>query len=156
MVMIPTVVLSHCFFFLTSYFLYKQPCFGLNRRTQVSAWFCSTQKSMAMGIPLIKIIFEGSPEIGLIQIPLLIYHPTQTIGASFFLSKMNKWVKKDDEEDKEDTRLIGGGNQENNDEPDKVVISSSDSYISEDSISNVPDDSTSDVPQTPEPSSSRD
>jgi len=152
-IVIAVVVLSHGFFFFCSYMLYKQPFFGLNRRTQVSAWFCSTQKTIVMGIPLVKIIFEGNPEIGLIQIPLLMYHPTQTLGASFFLGKMNRWVKKDDEEDKETTRLLAEKSDENG-TPQVVSIdysghgasaSPSHSYHSDDSRDAA-------VPQTPEPS----
>jgi len=107
------VIALHLFFVSIALFLYRLKCFGLNRRTQVSAWFCSTQKTIVMGIPLIKIIFEGNPEIGLIQIPLLMYHPTQTISASFFLGKINRWVKADDDLDKdvEEGLLTKGGNK---------------------------------------------
>jgi sodium/bile acid cotransporter 7 len=137
------VIALHVSFVTIAVFMYRHPCFGLNRRTQVSAWFCSTQKTIVMGIPLIKIIFEGNPEIGLIQIPLLMYHPTQTISASFFLGKINRWVKADDdlEKDVEEGLLKNGGTKHYTPLPEEgspidlgkrsngVVASSSSSFL---------------------------
>jgi len=159
------VVAFHLLFIVCALVLYRQSFFHLNRRTQVSAWFCSTQKTIVMGIPLVKIIFEGNPEIGLIQIPLLMYHPTQTIGASFFLGKINKWVKADDEEpDTEKTGLLtgkeayGGESTELPDDvsidlghsrPEGVVASSSASYLGAEDSHNSPA-----VPPTPSSPSS--
>jgi hypothetical protein len=42
--------------------------------------FCSTHKTVAMGIPLITTIFEDSPSLGLYTLPLLMYHPMQVGG----------------------------------------------------------------------------
>jgi len=110
-IVICIVVAFHITVILFAISVYRLKCFKLNRRTQVSAWFCSTQKTIVMGIPLVKIIFEGNPNIGLIQIPLLMYHPTQTLLASFFLGKINAWVKKDDEEERDETAsLLHNGN----------------------------------------------
>jgi len=152
-VIIGIVVSCHIFFVTIAVLLYRHPCWQINRRTQVSAWFCSTQKTIVMGIPLIKIIFEGNPEIGLIQIPLLMYHPTQTIGASFFLGKINKWVKKDDEEDAEQTGLLAaekgrGGAYEGIPQSATIDLSHSNANISP-SASYTSEFSNSSVPPTP-------
>ena len=42
-----------------------------NRRDKVSILFCTTQKTAAMGIPLINTMFENSDNLGLYQVPLL-------------------------------------------------------------------------------------
>jgi len=112
-IVVSIVIASHILYVVMAIGLYSRSFFALNHRTQVSAWFCSTQKTIVMGIPLVKIIFEGNPEIGLIQIPLLMYHPTQTLLASFFLGRINKWVKMDDEEENqnEKTGLLGNGQE---------------------------------------------
>jgi len=50
-IIIAIVVSCHVFFVTIAVFLYRHPCFRLNRRTQVSAWFCSTQKNYCDGNP---------------------------------------------------------------------------------------------------------
>ena len=44
-----------------------------------SGLFCSTHKTVAMGIPLITTIFEDSASLGLYTLPLLLYHPLQVL-----------------------------------------------------------------------------
>lgn len=39
--------------------------------------FCGAQKSLATGIPLAKVIFGTHPGLGLILLPIMIYHPLQ-------------------------------------------------------------------------------
>lgn len=41
--------------------------------------FCGAQKSLATGVPLAKILFAGAPGLGLLLLPLLIYHPLQLL-----------------------------------------------------------------------------
>ena len=41
------------------------------RRDKVAILFCTTQKTAAMGIPLINTMFENSDNLGLYQVPLL-------------------------------------------------------------------------------------
>jgi sodium/bile acid cotransporter 7 len=43
----------------------------------VAAEFCAVQKTLASGVPLAGVIFAGDPRVGLILLPLLIYHPLQ-------------------------------------------------------------------------------
>ena len=39
--------------------------------------FCGAQKSLATGVPLAKIIFGAHPGLGLMLLPIMIYHPLQ-------------------------------------------------------------------------------
>ncbi|MBC8010394.1 MAG: bile acid:sodium symporter [Burkholderiales bacterium] len=43
----------------------------------IAAEFCAVQKTLASGVPLAGVIFAGDPRVGLILLPLLIYHPLQ-------------------------------------------------------------------------------
>lgn len=50
---------------------------GLRAGDGVAAEFCAVQKTLASGVPLAGVIFAGDPRVGLILLPLLIYHPLQ-------------------------------------------------------------------------------
>ncbi len=50
---------------------------GLGGGDAIAAEFCAVQKTLASGVPLAGVIFAGDPRVGLILLPLLIYHPLQ-------------------------------------------------------------------------------
>lgn len=50
---------------------------GLPPADALAAEFCSVQKTLASGVPLAGVIFAGDSRVGLILLPLLIYHPLQ-------------------------------------------------------------------------------
>jgi len=57
--------------------------FGLKDDEQITALFCGGTKSLATGAPMAQILFAGLPSLGLIMLPLLIYHPAQlVVGAT--------------------------------------------------------------------------
>ena len=48
----------------------------------IKGLFSSTHKTLALGIPLINDMFVGRSDIGLLSIPLLMYHPVSlTLGS---------------------------------------------------------------------------
>jgi sodium/bile acid cotransporter 7 len=49
---------------------------------EVAAVFCATKKSLAAGAPMAALIFSGNPGVGLILLPIMIYHPLQLIVCS--------------------------------------------------------------------------
>ena len=52
------------------------------RRFRIAALFCGTQKSLINGLSTAKVLFGGTPTLGLIVLPLMIYHQLQlTLGA---------------------------------------------------------------------------
>lgn len=52
---------------------------GLSWPDRVAAAFCGPQKTLASGLPLAKILFGAHPGLGLILLPLMIYHPLQLV-----------------------------------------------------------------------------
>lgn len=65
--------------------------FGLNRANRTAAMICSTQKSAVLGLPLLLLVFGGENHLGLIVLPLLIYHPFQLIAASLLVPRLALW-----------------------------------------------------------------
>jgi sodium/bile acid cotransporter 7 len=48
---------------------------------RTAAVISSTQKTAALGLPLLAILYRNEPGVGLIALPLLVYHPLQLIVA---------------------------------------------------------------------------
>ncbi|WP_299829247.1 bile acid:sodium symporter family protein [Pseudomonas sp.] len=49
---------------------------------EVAAVFCASKKSLAAGAPMAALIFGNNPGLGLILLPIMIYHPMQLIVCS--------------------------------------------------------------------------
>ncbi|CAM2831636.1 bile acid:sodium symporter family protein [Rariglobus hedericola] len=52
---------------------------GFNAPDRIAAIFCGSKKSIAAGVPMAQLIFAGDPRLGLILLPLMIYHPLQLV-----------------------------------------------------------------------------
>ncbi|MFH1497592.1 MAG: bile acid:sodium symporter, partial [Verrucomicrobiota bacterium] len=52
---------------------------GFNAEDRIAAIFCGSKKSLAAGVPMAQLIFAGDPRLGVILLPLLIYHPLQLV-----------------------------------------------------------------------------
>lgn len=61
----------------------------LGERASKLVLFCrgSTLTRVCAGMPLLNIVFAGDPRLGLLTIPLLIYHPAQIIIGSALVSR---------------------------------------------------------------------
>eukprot|EP00466_Bigelowiella_natans_P004691 jgi/Bigna1/88021/estExt_fgenesh1_pg.C_270082 len=69
----------------------KLECLRYERTDVVAVLFCSTQKTVALGIPLITAIYEESDNAGILSIPVLIYHPMQLIIGSLLVPWLTTW-----------------------------------------------------------------
>jgi sodium/bile acid cotransporter 7 len=63
--------------------------FSRPRRT--AAIICSTQKTAALGLPLLAILYRDDSSIGLVALPLLIYHPLQLLVAGAAVGAWRKY-----------------------------------------------------------------
>ncbi len=50
---------------------------GLSIEDRIAAVFCGSKKTLASGIPMAYLIFGANPALGLILLPIMIYHPLQ-------------------------------------------------------------------------------
>lgn len=68
---------------------------GLDVSTRGAAFLCSSQKTLAFGIPFIKTAFGTRPDIAYIVAPLLLYAPAQLLlGSSIFVPWLRKKIQK--------------------------------------------------------------
>lgn len=63
---------------------------GLERVEQITALFCAPQKTLASGVPMAKLLFPGNPELGLILLPLLLYHPLQLLVGGVIAARLGR------------------------------------------------------------------
>jgi sodium/bile acid cotransporter 7 len=56
---------------------------GFSREDRIAGVFCGTKKSLATGVPMARIMFGGDPALGLIIVPIVLYHFIQLVVASF-------------------------------------------------------------------------
>ncbi len=50
-----------------------------SRADKIAAMFCGSKKTLASGVPMAKLIFGAHPGLGLILLPIMIYHPLQLV-----------------------------------------------------------------------------
>jgi len=66
-------------------------------KLRVMGLFGCTQKTVAVGIPLISAIYQGNPNSGLYTLPLLIWHPMQIILGSALTPRLKAFVEAENE-----------------------------------------------------------
>jgi sodium/bile acid cotransporter 7 len=52
---------------------------GFSTEDRIAAVFCGSKKTLASGVPMAQIMFKDSPALGLILLPIMIYHPMQLL-----------------------------------------------------------------------------
>ncbi len=59
-----------------------------NREDKITAMFCGSKKSLVHGTVMSKILFAHSPYIGIILLPIMMYHALQLIMVSIIAQRM--------------------------------------------------------------------
>mmetsp|Transcript_6022 Transcript_6022/g.13138 ORF Transcript_6022/g.13138 Transcript_6022/m.13138 type:complete len:489 (+) Transcript_6022:68-1534(+) len=85
----------------------------LDRPDTIAVAMCGATKTIALGMPLITVIYGGSPNVGILALPLLMYHAIQIICGSCLIPYMRTWSQQDAPDaagtpDKEGTELAAG------------------------------------------------
>jgi sodium/bile acid cotransporter 7 len=58
---------------------------------RIAAVFCGSKKTLASGVPMAQIIFAGHPGIGLILLPIMVYHPLQLVLCGWLAGR---WARR--------------------------------------------------------------
>lgn len=74
-----TVLCAAMLVFFLAATTFASRALGFGKEDEIAAVFCGSKKSLANGAPIAKVIFAGSPALGLILVPLLIYHQIQLV-----------------------------------------------------------------------------
>ncbi len=61
---------------------------GLDRSDAVAGFFCATQKTLAAGVPMAQLLFGAGPSLGLILLPVMLYHPVQLVVQGLIATRL--------------------------------------------------------------------
>jgi sodium/bile acid cotransporter 7 len=61
---------------------------GFRPADRITAIFCGSKKSLVQGTVMSKVLFPGSATIGIILLPLMLYHALQLIAASILAQRI--------------------------------------------------------------------
>ncbi|MCZ2393521.1 MAG: bile acid:sodium symporter [Chitinophagales bacterium] len=63
---------------------------NFSKEDTITAAFCGSKKSLVHGTVMSSVLFKNNPSIGIILLPLMIYHTLQLIAASIIAEKLSK------------------------------------------------------------------
>ncbi|AMM52984.1 membrane protein [Rufibacter sp. DG15C] len=61
---------------------------GFHRENTITAVFCGSKKSLVHGTVMSKVIFPGAASLGIILLPLMLYHALQLVIASILAQRL--------------------------------------------------------------------
>lgn len=95
--LVVTMPLSYLFLSAIFWSLSKKLLPGLDLKTRTAALLCSSQKTLAFGIPFIKTALGTRADLAYILAPLLMYAPAQLLlGSSLLVPILRKKIKAED------------------------------------------------------------
>lgn len=66
---------------------------GFSREDRIAAIFCGSQKTLAAGVPMARLIFGANPGLGLILLPIMVYHPLELVVSGWLAAR---WAEQRD------------------------------------------------------------
>lgn len=63
---------------------------GFSREDKITAMFCGSKKTLASGVPMAKLIFGAHPGLGLILLPIMIYHSLQLVVCGLLAQRWGR------------------------------------------------------------------
>ncbi|KAG2484749.1 hypothetical protein HYH03_016496 [Edaphochlamys debaryana] len=67
--------------------------FKFDKPDAVAVIMCGSTKTLALGMPLITVMYGKSANAGILSLPLIIYHATQCLLGSIMVPRIRSWVE---------------------------------------------------------------
>jgi sodium/bile acid cotransporter 7 len=64
--------------------------FGFTRGDRIAALLCSTQKTIALGVPMLSILYGHHPQLAWLTLPLICYHPLQLVISGVLAGRLRR------------------------------------------------------------------
>ena len=93
-VMLCLLPILHLSVLAATFKFFSLPILKFTKGETIAAMFCSSQKTLAFGLPLINTIFQGNSNLALYCAPLMFIHPLQMAIGSFLLPTIQKYMEK--------------------------------------------------------------
>ena len=101
MIILGVVVVAQCLIYVMNWFFFSLKFLKFTEKQKVAGFYCSSAKTMAMGLPLIVAMYEEDPNLGIYSVPLLMYHPCLMLFGSIFLPYLKANTREEEEKEKE-------------------------------------------------------
>jgi sodium/bile acid cotransporter 7 len=88
----------HLIALLGTFRFFSWSALKLSRSDVIAAMFCSSQKTLAFGLPIIQTIFEGNANVAIYSAPLMIIHPIQLMIGSILVPRLERYVKSQEQD----------------------------------------------------------
>lgn len=92
MSIVALVFILQCALLLFTFYCSSARLFGFSSADVVACLFCTTHKSLTLGIPILRIVYGGDPQLSALSLPLLIYHPMQILLGGFLVPSVRSWM----------------------------------------------------------------
>ncbi len=63
---------------------------GFERADTLAMVFCGSNKSLASGVPIANVLFAGHAALGLILLPIMLYHPIQLVACALLAQRWSR------------------------------------------------------------------
>lgn len=63
---------------------------GFSREDRIAAIFCGSKKTLASGVPMAKLMFGAHPAMGVILLPIMVYHQLQLIVGGILAQRWGR------------------------------------------------------------------
>lgn len=70
---------------------YARKLLQLTKPDVVAIVICGSTKTVAMGVPLISVMYKEVPYAGLLALPLIVYHALQVLLGGLLLNPLRRW-----------------------------------------------------------------
>ena len=74
----------------------------LTAKQRITFTLTGTQKTLALGLPLLRVVFAGRPDLGVLCTPILLQHPLQLIIGSLLSPKLKQCAEEEQGQGKKD------------------------------------------------------
>ncbi|MFM2481557.1 bile acid:sodium symporter family protein [Celerinatantimonas sp. YJH-8] len=82
--------------FMISLLLMLAKVCHFNHGDKMAGLFCGTKKTLAAGVPMAKVIFGTNPMLGMLLLPIMIYHPMQIFICAILANRYAKIAPESD------------------------------------------------------------
>lgn len=66
---------------------------GFDRADTLAMVFCGSNKSLASGVPIANVLFAGHAALGMILLPIMLYHPIQLVACALLAQRWSRSAK---------------------------------------------------------------
>lgn len=69
----------------------------LRAKQRITLTLTATQKTLALGLPLLRVVFAGRPDLGVLCTPLLLQHPLQLFIGSLLSTRFKRFAEEEED-----------------------------------------------------------